>query len=75
MLKNNIALKLILKPFNAFKYICSTLICFFLDDLFHCVIINYKKFSQFYIGCPKCKKKATMYIAACMKFENKIRTD
>ena len=75
MLKNNIVLKLILKPSNAFKYICSALLCFLCDRLFRCVTINYKQFSQFYIGCQKCKKKATMYIAAYMKFENKIRTD
>ena len=68
-------LKCIKKPLDEFKYMYSTLLCFFRDNLYCCELINYKQFSQFYIGCPKCKKKATKFIAAYIKFENKSRTD
>ena len=70
----NIALKTILKPLDERKCICSTFVCFFCDNSFCSISISFKQFSQFYIGCEKGKKKATILIAAYMKFENKIKT-
>lgn len=75
MLNTHIALKRILKRLDELKCIYSTLICFLYVRLLCFVSVTYKQFSQFYIGCTKRKKKATMYIAAYMKFENKIKTD
>ena len=68
-------LKRIIKPLDDLKCIYSTLLCFYEDNSFCCITINCKQFSQFNIGCTKGKIKATMYIAACIKFENKNRTD
>ena len=68
-------LKRILKPLYKRKCIYSTLICFSQDHFFYYKSITYKQFSQFYIGCTNGKKKATIFIAAYIKFENKIRTD